>query len=67
MPDAKDNAKLTGDTHLADVDEELPTGSRNVRGKPTKPAGEIKDQESGTSDKDSDDDVRDSGERPAPG
>lgn len=65
MPDAKDNAKLTGDTHLADVDEELPTGNRGAGSKPTKPAGEIKDREAGTGD--SGDDVQDAGERPAPG
>lgn len=61
MPDAKDNTKLTGDTHLPEVASDLPRGNEDVRKQP--PAGgDIKDKEAGTSD--SYGKTRDSGERP---
>jgi hypothetical protein len=41
MPDPKDNAKLTGDTHLPDVESDLPVqeGSSDARGQ-ARPRGE---------------------------
>jgi hypothetical protein len=58
MPDPKDNAKATGDTHLPEVEaEDLDTQTRPH-------AGEIKDRDAETSD--SYGHTRDSGERPKP-
>lgn len=65
MPNAKDNAKLTGDTHLPDVgDETAPMadeGQGEERGG-TGQGGEIKDKDARTSN--SYGNTRDSGERP---
>jgi hypothetical protein len=66
MPNAKDNAKLTGDTHLPDVGDETAQAAegqeqdeqRNSAGQ----GGQIKDKEAPTSN--SYGNTRDSGERP---
>ena len=67
MPDAKDNAKLTGDTHLPDLeseaDENAPAAEYNRSGTAPKAGGQIKDKDAPTSD--SYGGTRDSGERPA--
>lgn len=66
MPDAKDNAKLTGDTHLPDLeseaDENAPAAEYQRSGTAQNKGGEIKDKEAPTSD--SYGTTRDSGERP---
>jgi hypothetical protein len=63
MPDPKDNAKATGDTHLPDLDDgdatpddRLPDDGASAAG------GEIKDKDAKTSN--SYGNTRDSGERP---
>lgn len=69
MPDAKDNAKMTGDTHPPEVESDLPAeeGSANAagttgtpRGRGIKKAGLLKDKDDQTSD--SYGNTRDSGE-----
>ncbi len=62
MPDGKNNTKLTGDTHLPEVAEELPQANQDVSKQPPQGGGEIKDKEAETSD--SYGKTRDSGERP---
>ena len=65
MPDPKDNAKLTGDTHQPDLDspadDDAPAAEYTRTGKPQH-GGEIKDKEADTST--SYGNTRDSGERP---
>jgi hypothetical protein len=63
MPNAKDNAKLSGDTHLPDLDGGDATPDDRVPGERGNAAGgEIKDKEAETSN--SYGHTRDSGERP---
>lgn len=63
MPDAKDNAKMTGDTHPPEVESDLPIeeGRSNAagttgtpRGRGIKKAGRLKDKDDPTSDSDGD-------------
>jgi hypothetical protein len=77
MPDAKNNAKMTGDTHLPDVESDLPLqeGSGNPLGAEGTPsgrerrtvrkAGVLKDRDAETSDNDGN--TRESGEDAGPG
>lgn len=65
MPSPKDKAKLTGDTHLPDIDEGLDTdgsGPQAADDDGRQRGGEIKDKEAETSN--SYGNTRDSGERP---
>lgn len=70
MPDAKDNAKATGDIHLPEIEaDDLDQQSRpragEIKGElKDESAGEIKDRDAETSN--SYDHTRDSGERPKP-
>jgi hypothetical protein len=49
MPDAKNNAKMTGDTHLPDVESDLPLeeGSGNLLGVEGTPSGRGNDRPAG--------------------
>lgn len=62
MPDAKDNAKLTGDTHLPEIEDDLPQSNEDLRKRPPGNGGEIKNKDAETSA--SYGNTRESGERP---
>lgn len=62
MPDAKDNTKMTGDTHLPDTESEFDVEEANPQNAgENRKAGVLKDRDTPTSD--SYDKTRDSGER----
>ncbi|MBA3771495.1 MAG: hypothetical protein H0X13_03115 [Ramlibacter sp.] len=72
MPNAKNSAKMTGDTHLPDVESDFslrdePTDVAGQDGTPRDrgQAGELKDKEAPASD--SNGNTRESGEGSAPG
>ena len=68
MPSPKNKAKLTGDTHLPDIDESLETDESSAQAANDggrESGGEIKDKEARTSN--SYGNTRDSGERPEVG
>ena len=70
MPNAKDNAKMTGDTHLPDVESELPlqeggtgvgaAGSASARGESEDPGHPGRGANKGGEIKDKDADTSDS-------
>jgi hypothetical protein len=62
MPDNKDNAKATGDTHLPDLDVADDPPKAEYTRSATEPENGIKDKEAETSN--SYGNTRDSGERP---